>query len=255
MTLYRILRLPRVTFESGLSRSTIYLRIEQGLWPRPVSLGARAVGWPADEVAAMNAARIAGHSDNLIRALVLQLMAKRKTALDSKLNAGEPFRTWILRSTLSTRQRAPVMESVVTASELALTRKGRRTATAWLARCPAHEDTHESLSIGEGAEGRVLLKCFAGCPVETILAAMNLTMADLFPAGGRGSDSSEIRLVHSNTLRPGLTLADYASDKQLPVDYLRELGLAEIHYNGVRAIRSRIGTRSITRRRCKSESR
>ena len=84
----------------------------------------------------------------------------------------------------------------------------------------------------------MLLKCFAGCPVETaILAAMNLTMADLFPAGGRGSDSSEIRLVHSNTLRPGLTLADYASDKQLPVDYLRELGLAEIHYNGVRAIR------------------
>ena len=73
-----ILRLPTVKSESGYSRSTIYLRISQGLWPKPVSLGARAVGWPAHEVAALNAARIAGKSDTEIRALVAKLESARK---------------------------------------------------------------------------------------------------------------------------------------------------------------------------------
>jgi len=76
----RILRLPAVKSESGLSRSTVYLRITQGLWTKPVSLGARAVGWPSCEVTAINAARIAGKPDEEIRALVLKLEAARKSA-------------------------------------------------------------------------------------------------------------------------------------------------------------------------------
>ncbi|MDP2964021.1 MAG: AlpA family phage regulatory protein [Sulfurimicrobium sp.] len=75
-----IYRLPAVKSESGLSRSTIYLRIAQGLWTKPVSLGARAVGWPSGEVAAINAARIAGKPDEEIRALVVKLEAARKAA-------------------------------------------------------------------------------------------------------------------------------------------------------------------------------
>ena len=78
MMLQRILRLPAVRSECGLSRSTIYLRITQGLLTKPISLGARAVGWPADEVAALNAARIAGKTDTEIRALVQKLEAGRK---------------------------------------------------------------------------------------------------------------------------------------------------------------------------------
>lgn len=50
----------------------------------------------------------------------------------------------------------------------------------WLARCPAHEDRHPSLSIGTGDDGRVLLKCHAGCNVKDILAAIGLTERDLF---------------------------------------------------------------------------
>lgn len=76
----RILRLPAVKSESGLSRSTLYLRITQGLWTKPVSLGARAVGWPAGEISTLNAARIAGKTDEAIRALVIQLEADRKLA-------------------------------------------------------------------------------------------------------------------------------------------------------------------------------
>ncbi len=78
--LQTILRLPAVKSESGLSRSTIYLRISQGLWPKPVNLGARAVGWPSHEVEVLNAARIAGKSDEEIRALVAKLETARKAA-------------------------------------------------------------------------------------------------------------------------------------------------------------------------------
>ncbi len=45
-----ILRLPTVKARTGLSRSTIYLRISEGRFPKPVSLGGRAVGWIEEEV-------------------------------------------------------------------------------------------------------------------------------------------------------------------------------------------------------------
>jgi len=41
----KILRLPIVLDRTGLSRSTVYQRVTEGKFPRPVSLGARAVGW------------------------------------------------------------------------------------------------------------------------------------------------------------------------------------------------------------------
>ena len=46
----RILRLPAVRRRTGLSRSSIYLRISQGRFPKPISLGKRAVGWVESEV-------------------------------------------------------------------------------------------------------------------------------------------------------------------------------------------------------------
>lgn len=77
---HTILRLPTVKAETGYSRSTIYLRIAQGLWTKQICLGPRCVGWPANEVGALNAARIAGKSDQEIRDLVLKLEAIRKSA-------------------------------------------------------------------------------------------------------------------------------------------------------------------------------
>lgn len=75
-----ILRRKQAEAASGYSRSTIYLRISQGLWTKPVLLGARAVGWPASEVEALNSARIAGLGDAAIRKLVIDLQTARKTA-------------------------------------------------------------------------------------------------------------------------------------------------------------------------------
>ena len=53
-----ILRRNQVEDRTGLSRSTIYLRIHEGTFPRPISLGARAVGWLEHEIEAWLAACI-----------------------------------------------------------------------------------------------------------------------------------------------------------------------------------------------------
>ena len=45
-----ILRLPTVKERTGLSRSTIYLKVSNGTFPSPISLGERAVGWIEEEV-------------------------------------------------------------------------------------------------------------------------------------------------------------------------------------------------------------
>ncbi len=51
----------------------------------------------------------------------------------------------------------------------------------WIARCPAHADKAPSLSIRELDDGRILVHCFAGCPVSDVLAAVGLEFADLYP--------------------------------------------------------------------------
>ena len=51
----------------------------------------------------------------------------------------------------------------------------------WVAQCPAHHDKTPSLSVRELPDGRVLVHCFAGCNVHDILAAVGLSLWDLFP--------------------------------------------------------------------------
>lgn len=98
----------------------------------------------------------------------------------------------------------------------------RRSGNGWTAKCPAHEDHHNSLAIHVGEDGRVLLHCFAGCTCEEIMAARGLEMRDLFPEDGR-------RPLGNGKLngRLRLTVADLACDKKLPEAFLRELGVVE----------------------------
>jgi prophage regulatory protein len=58
MMTHTILRLPAVKASTGLSRSTIYLRVSKGTFPKPVSLGGRAVGWLEAEIQDWLAGRI-----------------------------------------------------------------------------------------------------------------------------------------------------------------------------------------------------
>lgn len=60
-----ILRLPTVKMRTGLSRSTIYLRVSAGSFPAPVSLGGRAVGWIEKEIDDWLAQRIAASRETL----------------------------------------------------------------------------------------------------------------------------------------------------------------------------------------------
>jgi hypothetical protein len=78
----------------------------------------------------------------------------------------------------------------MTAKGVAELLSARRTSSGkWQARCPAHPDRSPSLSIREGAEGRVLVHCFAGCRLESVLEAAGLRVTDLFPEG-RNSQTS-----------------------------------------------------------------
>jgi prophage regulatory protein len=73
----RIARLPEVKNLTGLSRTTIFDRVKHDLLTRPIRLGARAIGWPAREIAALNAAWISGASAEEVRTLVKNLEAER----------------------------------------------------------------------------------------------------------------------------------------------------------------------------------
>lgn len=56
-------------------------------------------------------------------------------------------------------------------------RSGR---TGFIARCPAHDDRHPSLSLRATKDGTILVKCFAGCSTRSVVTAIGLTMNDLF---------------------------------------------------------------------------
>lgn len=60
--------------------------------------------------------------------------------------------------------------------------KVKRTGTGrYLACCPSHLDKHPSLSVREKDDGRILVRCFAGCRVEEVLHAVGLEFDALFP--------------------------------------------------------------------------
>lgn len=69
----------------------------------------------------------------------------------------------------------------MTAGELAQRLEGRKSGKGWIARCPAHDDKHASLSISPGDDGRVLVKCHTGCEFSDVVRAANLEPKDLMP--------------------------------------------------------------------------
>ena len=66
----------------------------------------------------------------------------------------------------------------------------------WTACCPAHGDKSPSLAITMLDDGRILLKCFAGCSAYEIVSAVGMDMTDLFPKEtklGYRSDNQAIK--------------------------------------------------------------
>lgn len=56
----------------------------------------------------------------------------------------------------------------------------------WVARCPAHDDRHASLSVAEGEKG-VVLHCHSGCQPDAITAALDVGLSALFSADAQGA--------------------------------------------------------------------
>lgn len=61
---------------------------------------------------------------------------------------------------------------------------GRRNGNGWMVLCPAHGDRNPSLSLDVGSDGKLLVKCFAGCPQERVIEA--LKRQELWFEGERG---------------------------------------------------------------------
>jgi hypothetical protein len=108
----------------------------------------------------------------------------------------------------------------------------------WTARCPAHEDRHNSLSVHH-RDGRWLVKCHAGCNWRAITDALGMDAADLFDdeerGGGRFHPSDNRATAQptagaSASQIPGLTLDRYATLKMLPIDFLKLAEAAEKHW-------------------------
>ena len=62
-----------------------------------------------------------------------------------------------------------------------LTKARQRQPGQWSACCPGHDDKRPSLSVRETPEGAVLVHCFSGCSADAVVAALGLSLADLFP--------------------------------------------------------------------------
>lgn len=75
------LKLPQVSTITGRSRSKIYADIKAHTFPAPVRLGARSVAWVDHEINTWIQAKIAGQTDEELKALVASLEAARQTSV------------------------------------------------------------------------------------------------------------------------------------------------------------------------------
>lgn len=74
----------------------------------------------------------------------------------------------------------------------------KRSSGCWVAKCPAHDDSHASLSVREFPDGSAGVKCFTGCSTDMVLAAIGMTRRDLFDAKNapEAQQSKSVRRVH-----------------------------------------------------------
>jgi hypothetical protein len=61
---------------------------------------------------------------------------------------------------------------MATAETIAAALGGRKAGGGWMARCPAHDDRTPSLSIRDARDGKVLVRCHAGCDQEQVVSIL-----------------------------------------------------------------------------------
>ncbi|PAY01861.1 transcriptional regulator [Pseudoalteromonas sp. HM-SA03] len=75
--LFKIIRRPEVLSKTGWSKSTLYNRLKEGLFPTPISLGARSVGFVESECDRVIQAMIAGYSEQQLKDMVQSIISSR----------------------------------------------------------------------------------------------------------------------------------------------------------------------------------
>jgi hypothetical protein len=139
--------------------------------------------------------------------------------------------------------------------------------TGYSARCPAHDDHKNSLTIALGERENIVMHCHAGCLVEEIVEAIGLRMRHLFPRTrsrrrkrpaahtatpapvsqppAKAADAADAQATTATPAEPPaasdatemrLTVADYAANKRLPITLLEEVGLSDMYYEGRPAV-------------------
>ena len=75
----------------------------------------------------------------------------------------------------------------------------RKSGRGWIVRCPAHDDRKNSLSLTEG-DGKLLIKCQAGCDTKSVIDAVGLEWRDLFAdnSNGKPQDPVTQRYVYTD---------------------------------------------------------
>ena len=115
----------------------------------------------------------------------------------------------------------------------------------YIARCPAHEDKSPSLAIKECSDGKVLLKCFAGCETEDVLAAVGMTFSDVMPekVGAEHSYRPQkwinakdaLATLDHEALVVSIIGADFLEHKEIDEDTWSRLAVSVSRINDTRA--------------------
>lgn len=100
----------------------------------------------------------------------------------------------------------------------------------WTACCPAHNDKSPSLAIRQADDGRILLHCFGGCSVQSIVSSLGMEMTDLFPPDEKRKQypvegkkplrpkffsSDVLRVIHQEALIVSIVAADIVAGKKV----------------------------------------
>jgi putative DNA primase/helicase len=116
------------------------------------------------------------------------------------------------------------------AKDIAHALDGIKSGDGWKARCPAHNDANPSLSVSEGANGKVLFNCKAGCTQEAVID--ELRRLNLWGNRGNGSQprARKPNSADRNALGERIASFDYKArdgkhlyyvDKYEPKDFRR----------------------------------
>ena len=81
----KIIRKPEACSLAGMSNTSLFEQTRAGIFPPPISLGARAVGFISHEIQTVLAARAAGKSDDEIRLIVKALIKLRQQSANDLL--------------------------------------------------------------------------------------------------------------------------------------------------------------------------